>query len=341
VRRSGRNRPRARHLLAESLPADHLDIDYHDHHFLVSAGDGCLLRRGGLRRGRHAGMSSVRRTHSALSIGHDLHGDGSDLVRVHGRVDPVRRSQTERYHLQFLQVGNLPAGDDVRWDTEERRVRFRLRLPLRGLAPNGLSRHHGDTTTAAIHARARCMMTPLVEASSATWSATTRASTGARDRPPRRRGDRHRDRGVELTPEPRARERVAARIARRDVSAEHAGIEHSLKLTGDATSSGKWRDGEPARAVGGGHVVGAGRGALSDKHVWNISRQDELRTWRDGGLLHDDPLGGRCAGWRFQRGRGDDGGRGPDGAMRPGERMWALSTRHSNDCRPLVAGASS
>ena len=131
VRRAGRNRPRARHVLAESLPADHLDIDYHDHHFLVSAGDGCLLRRGGLWRGQYAGLSSVRWAPAALSIGHDLYGDGSDLVRVHGRVDPVRRSQTERYHLQFLQVGNLPAGDDVRWDTEERRVRFRLRLPLK------------------------------------------------------------------------------------------------------------------------------------------------------------------------------------------------------------------
>jgi len=131
VRRSGRNRPRARHLLAESLPADHLDIDYHDHHFLVSAGDGRLLRWRGLWRGRLWELSSDRWVPAALSIGHDLYGDGSDLVRVHGRVDPVRRSQTERYQLQLLQVGHVPAGDDVRRRAEERRVRLRLRLPLK------------------------------------------------------------------------------------------------------------------------------------------------------------------------------------------------------------------
>jgi hypothetical protein len=32
--------------------------------------------------------------------------------------------------LQLLQVGHLPAGDDVWWRSEERRVRLRLRLPL-------------------------------------------------------------------------------------------------------------------------------------------------------------------------------------------------------------------
>ena len=117
----------------------------HRHHdLLLSAGDGCLLRRRGLWLRRHAGMSPVPGSNSALSIGHDLYGDGSIDVRLHRRVDPVRRSEVERPHVQLLQVGHLPTWDDLRRGAEGRLVRFRLRLPLKdsggdGLQPGGAS----------------------------------------------------------------------------------------------------------------------------------------------------------------------------------------------------------
>jgi hypothetical protein len=128
VRRSGRNRPRVRHLLAESLPDDHLDDDYHDHHFLLSASDGLLLRRHDLRRR----LSRLRQPRSPRGVpaGHDLH-DERDDVRLHRPRDPLRRPQAERSDVQLLPMGHLPAGDDVRRRPERERMRFRLRLPLK------------------------------------------------------------------------------------------------------------------------------------------------------------------------------------------------------------------
>jgi hypothetical protein len=100
--------------------------DHHYHHLLLSAGDGRLLRRGGLRPGRHAWLRS---RFGALSAGHDLYDDGDEL-RLHRRYDPLRRPQAERPDVQLLQVGYLPAGDDMRRRPEERRMRLRLRLPV-------------------------------------------------------------------------------------------------------------------------------------------------------------------------------------------------------------------
>lgn len=65
----------------------HDDYHHYDDHFLLSAGDGSLLWQRGVWR--RTGMSSSVRVR-ALSIGHGLYGDGSDLVRVPRRVDPVR-----------------------------------------------------------------------------------------------------------------------------------------------------------------------------------------------------------------------------------------------------------
>jgi hypothetical protein len=104
------------------------DADRRHHHddLHMSAGDGSLLRWCRLQRGRDVGLPAAP---GALSVGHELHDDGGD-VRLYRRVDPVWRPQAERSDLQLLQVGHLPAGDDVRWRSEERRVRLRLRLPL-------------------------------------------------------------------------------------------------------------------------------------------------------------------------------------------------------------------
>jgi hypothetical protein len=70
---------------APCVHPDHLhhDVDYHDHHFLLSARDGGLLRQRGLWPGRDAGVSSIPGAPAALSIGHDLYSDRSNVVRVH------------------------------------------------------------------------------------------------------------------------------------------------------------------------------------------------------------------------------------------------------------------
>jgi hypothetical protein len=101
-----------------------LCADHHDH-FLVPEGDGLLLRRE--LRGRLARVSSLHT--SALSARNELCNDGDD-VRLHRRRNPLRRPQAERFDVQLLQMGHLPAGDEVRRRPEERRVRFRLRLPV-------------------------------------------------------------------------------------------------------------------------------------------------------------------------------------------------------------------
>ena len=73
------------------------DDDHDDDHVVLPAGDGPLLRRGGVlqqwRRGR-------LRFCGVVSAGHDLQR-GPD-VRLHWPRDPLRRPQAERWLVQLL-----------------------------------------------------------------------------------------------------------------------------------------------------------------------------------------------------------------------------------------------
>jgi hypothetical protein len=82
------------------------------------------------RRTAARAVRELRLVPPTLSPGHDLYDD-RDNVRLHWPRDPLRRPQSERSDVQLLQMGYLPAGDDMRWRPEERRVRLRLRLPVK------------------------------------------------------------------------------------------------------------------------------------------------------------------------------------------------------------------
>jgi hypothetical protein len=69
-------------------------------------------------------------------------------VRLHWPRDPLRRPQSERSDVQLLQMGYLPSGDDVWRRPEERRVRLRLRLPLKAACCRAASTERHLSATA-------------------------------------------------------------------------------------------------------------------------------------------------------------------------------------------------
>ena len=107
---------------SELSDAHRHDDDHDDDHVVLPAGDGPLLRRGGVLQWRRSRL----RFFGVVSAGHDLQRDD---VQLHWPRDPLRRPQPERWVMQLLQVGHLPAGDDVR-RRPERRVRLGLRMPM-------------------------------------------------------------------------------------------------------------------------------------------------------------------------------------------------------------------
>jgi len=160
-----------------TMPYDDHHHNAHDH---LPAGDGPLLRRGGVLRGRRGRL----RFFGVVSAGHDLQRDD---VRLHWPRDPLRRPQAERWVVQLLQVGHLPARDDVP-RRPERRVRLGLRLPVRAAPPEAGNdggdrrRNQGRGGTGAPvtpSGRRRTCRSPR-----ATWYAAPSVSSMAVRRPP-------------------------------------------------------------------------------------------------------------------------------------------------------------